>query len=223
MLLCQIRWWYWYQGSAGANNHFIVLMQNKFATNHTPSWWYRMMDKYLPVFLIINNTMNPKPNFQLYLQKYSPNFQGNSIMLHCWLQTLIFEPSNLPSAEAKYFKFWLISQEHLLPFFCFPFPMFSRIVEMLHLVSMSEVFLFGCNSSTKTTFDQTFPDNVGCSWVQLVLPVLNWLHFWTSFDFKRKLAFICCIKIPWLTSVQQNSRIFCKTSYKNWCWCKGKG
>lgn len=117
-----IHWWYWYQGSAGANNHFIILMQNKFATNHMPSWWYRMMDKYLPVSFIIDNTMNPKPNLQLYLQKCSPNFQGNSIMLHCWLQTLIIEPSNLPSAEDKYFKF---SQEQLLPFSACHFLCFS--------------------------------------------------------------------------------------------------
>lgn len=43
----------------------------------------------------------------------------------------------------------------------------------LRLASMSEVFLFGCNSSTKTTSDRTFPDNVGSTWVQLVLPVLS--------------------------------------------------
>lgn len=83
----------------GPHNH----QGYKFATNHTPSWCCCMIDKYLPVFLIIDNTINPNPNLQLYFQKHSPNFQGNSIMLHWCLQTLIIELFALLPCQRYFF------------------------------------------------------------------------------------------------------------------------
>lgn len=37
----------------------VLLLQNKYVANHTPPWWYCMMNEYLPVFLNIENTINP--------------------------------------------------------------------------------------------------------------------------------------------------------------------
>ena len=51
--------------------------------------------------------------------------------------------NKLPSVTAKYFRFLLISPEHLLPFFCTLVPMFLCIVESLGLVSTSEVWFLG--------------------------------------------------------------------------------
>ena len=37
----------------------VVLMHNTFGANHMPPWWFCMMDKYLPIFLSIEDTINP--------------------------------------------------------------------------------------------------------------------------------------------------------------------
>ena len=37
----------------------IALLHNKFGSNHIPSWWYGMMDGYLPIFLSIEDTIDP--------------------------------------------------------------------------------------------------------------------------------------------------------------------
>lgn len=54
-----------------------------------------------------------------------------------WRHSLLYRsgPSTnkLPSAIAKYCKFWLISPEHLLSFFCTPVSVFSCIFESLGL------------------------------------------------------------------------------------------
>ena len=188
----------------------VVLLQNKFGAKHTPPWWYCMMDKYLPVFLSIEDTINPDQISSSICRNAAPNLQGTSTMLHCCLQTLIIVPlsspsvNKLPSSTAKYFNFWLISPEHLLPFFCTPVPMFSCIVESLVLVSMSEVWLFGCNSSMKTTSDQTSPDS---RWVYKGPTGL--CQFWAdgtaghlpiSKGNKLDVFFICCTKFPWPTT-----------------------
>lgn len=45
----------------GGTFRVIVLLQDKFVANHTPPRWCSMMDKYLPVFLSIESTINPDP------------------------------------------------------------------------------------------------------------------------------------------------------------------
>lgn len=59
----------------------------------------------------------------LHFHHLAPNLQGITIMLLCYLQTLIIAPfssplqeNKLPSATDKYFKICLISPEYLLPF-----------------------------------------------------------------------------------------------------------
>ena len=74
----------------------VVLLQNKFGANHTPPWWYCMMDKYLPVFLCIENTINPDQISNSICRNAAPNVQGTSTMLHCCLQTLIIVPLSSP-------------------------------------------------------------------------------------------------------------------------------
>src|SRR4029434_7194543 len=99
-----------------------------------------MMDKYLPVFLSSEDTINADQISNSTCRNAAPNSQGTSTMLHCCLQTLIIVPLSSPSANklpSFYSQIFLISPEHLLQCFCTPVPMFSCIVESLGLVSMS--------------------------------------------------------------------------------------
>src|SRR4029434_6967918 len=66
--------------------------------------------KYLPVFLSIEDTINPDQISNSTCRNAAPNLQGTSTMLHCCLQTLIIVPlsspsaNKLPSSTAKYFN-----------------------------------------------------------------------------------------------------------------------
>ncbi|MGH0166351.1 UNVERIFIED_CONTAM: hypothetical protein FKN15_066772 [Acipenser sinensis] len=70
-----------------------------------------MMDKYLPVLLSIEETINSDQIPNSICRNAALNLQGTSTMLHCCLQTLIRVPlssplaNKLPSATAKYLKF----------------------------------------------------------------------------------------------------------------------
>ena len=151
-------------------------------------------------------TVNPDQISNSICRNAAQNFQGTSTMLHCCLQTpiivLLSSPSvnKLPSATARYFTFWLIHPEHVLPFFCAPVPMFSCISKLLGLASMSEVWLFGCNYSMKTTPGQTSPDS---RWV--CLGPTGFCQFWAvgmvgnlliSKGNKPNVFFICRTKFP---------------------------
>lgn len=127
---------------------FIALQQNKLGAHPTPPWHCCMMDKNLPAFHWGHH--KSWAGAQLHLQKSS--FQVTTTVLHCCLQTLMMIPlsslsaNKQSSATAKYFKYWLISPEHLLPFFFIPLPVLSCIVESLGLLSLWELWPFGCRS-----------------------------------------------------------------------------
>ena len=133
-----------------------------------------MMDKYLPVFLSIEDTINPDQISNSICRNAAPNLQGTSTMLHCYLQTLIIVPlssplaNKLPSATAKYFTFLPISPEHLLPFFCTPVPMFLCIVESLGLLFMWEVWLLAVTLPRRPLLTRLLWIVDGCTWVLLV-------------------------------------------------------
>ena len=109
--------------------------------------------------------------------------------------------NKLPSTTAKYLKFWLILPEHLLPFFCTPVPVFSCIFKLLGLVSVSEVWLFGCSYSMNTTSGQTSADS------RWVYPgPTGFCQFWTD-DTAGNL----------LISKGNKPNVFFKVSFVNHC------
>lgn len=184
----------------------VVLLQNNFGANKTPPWWYCLMDKYLPVFLSIEDTINPDQITNSVCWNVAPNWQGTRTMLYYSLQTLIIvllsSPlvNKLPSVIAKYVTFWLLSPERLLSVFCTPISIFSCIVESLGLVSMLKVRLFGHNSSMKTNASWTSPNS---RWVYL--GPTGFCQFWAQGTAghlpilkgsKHDLSFICCTKFP---------------------------
>lgn len=100
------------------------------------------------------------------------NLQGTYSVLLCSLQILSSHLVNkLASANGQNISnFGLVSPEHLVPLSCTPLPVVSCIIESLGLVSMWELWLFGCASSMMTSSSQTSPDS---KWVYLgcFLPV----------------------------------------------------
>lgn len=93
--------------------------------------------------------------------------------------------NRLSSSTAKYFKFWIISPEHLLPFFCTPVRVFLCIVESIGLDSMWEVWLFGCNSSLKSRILQTV------DWDPLVTASPELMALLDVFRFWREISLLC--------------------------------
>lgn len=98
-----------------------------------------LVDKYLPVFLSIEDTINLDQIPKLICWNTGPKLQGTSTMVYCSLQTFIIVPlfsppeNKLPSVTAKYFTFWPISVDLLLPFFYTTVSIFSCIVEAAQL------------------------------------------------------------------------------------------
>ena len=199
------------------------------------------MDQCLPVFLSTEDTINPHQITNSICRHAAPNLWGTSTRLHCFLQTLIIvllsSPSvnKLPAATDKYFKCWLISPDQLLPCFCTTVPLFLCKVESLGLVSMSEVWIFGHNSSLKTTSGPTSPDS---RWVYLVHLVsagselmalldimclssaaLSFLGRPLCLQFSTSPVSLCFFKRSWTSHVETSvcSEIF---AWQRLCWCR---
>lgn len=70
-----------------------------------------MVDKYLPVFVSIEDTNNPDQISNSIGRNAALNLQGTSAMLHCCLHTLMVVPLTSPlanklhSSTAKWFRF----------------------------------------------------------------------------------------------------------------------
>lgn len=106
----------------------------------------------------------------------SRNLHHVSLLPPYYCTTL--QPCNIQTAF-YYFKYWLISLEPLLPFFCSPVSMVSCIVESLGLVSMSEVWFF-LPATTHWRPYHARPLLTVRRWVvpgsHCFLPVLSWWH-----------------------------------------------
>lgn len=186
----------------------VVLLQNTFGANHTPPWWYCVMDKYLPVFLSIEDTINPDQNQTPFaeMQPQTCKEPPPCFTVACRHSLLYcLQPF---SKQTAFFYSQIFSDSSVQSTCCHysaPQFLFSCIVVSLGLVSMSEVWLFGCNSSMKTTSGQTSLDS---RWVYLGPTVFS--QFWAdgtagqlpiSKGHKLDVFFICCTKFPWLTTV----------------------
>lgn len=93
--------------------------------------------------------------------------------------------NRLPSSTAKYFKFWIISPEQLLPFFCTPVGVFLCIVESIGLDSMWEAWLLGCNSSLKSRILQTVDRDPLVTASPELMALLDVFRFW------REISLLC--------------------------------
>lgn len=64
-----------------------------------PPWWYCVRDKYLPLYLSIEKTINPDQVSNSICRNEAPNVQGTSTIHYCCLQTLLYLPPALRLAN----------------------------------------------------------------------------------------------------------------------------
>lgn len=72
-------------------------------------------------------------------------------------------------------------------------PMFTCTVQPLGLISISDVWLFSCNSCTKTATEQIFQTIDGCTWVPLVSASCEPMALLDIFWFHREINLMCFI------------------------------
>lgn len=146
--------------------------------------------------------INPEQISNFICMNAVPDLQRHSTRLHCCLQILTIVPlsspsvNKVPSATVKICQ--ILTHESGIPavIFLHPVPMFSCIsVKLLGLVFMSEGWLFGCNSSMKTTSVQTSPDSA-CVYLLLTAFSTEPMALLDVFWFQRKISSVCT-KFPW--------------------------
>lgn len=185
----------------------VVLLQNKFGANYMPTWWY-CMDKYLTVFFRTKNTINPNQMSNSICRNAALNLQPTSMMLYCCVQTIIIVPlsspltNKLPSATAKYLKFWLMGQKSRACAAIFLHP--------ISYVSVHNWVAWPCSQKAipptwKQLFheDHFWPDLGGCTWVPLVYVSSELKALLNIFQFRRVISLMCLSSaalFPWPTT-----------------------
>lgn len=153
---------------------FGVLLQNRV---NMPAWWFCMMVTCLPVFLSIENTINPEKISNSICRNVAANLHHVACRWSCllaWQKT-----------KQKVYYFGKIFP------ICCPFS-----------ASTTVVWLFGTNCYIRIISGHTSPDNRGL-YLGPMVSASSALLCWKSSGvegYNFDVYFICCTKLPFPTS-----------------------